>query len=272
MTTTTTTTTKTTNKGSKGKRAALTSAPVVTVETLATVTTDAPTSEPATVAPVPTSAPVFTTPAEYKPDNSASYAARRALLRSHRLAKTSADLSSILGDRGHFAFTERVNDAICAMGIQTDAIFAPDRNPKVIKRFIQFVHGVNAKDFTAIDFTSAKILYALKLAGQYQLTTDALQYIVSGAMKPGANPETRGVSARVIGRLFGAVGATTAPTQISRSVGDNGFMQLAGMTSAPTHTQNRAYSLNPNHALVKKFFECVESATSGQLDELTKTA
>lgn len=201
-----------------------------------------------------------------------NFAQRLATLTAHRLADTSADLAKILGKgkrASAFEFTAAVSSAVDAWGIDTRAIFATDRNPKVIKRFIQFVHGVNAKDYKAIDKTTAKILYAMKLAGSYALTTDALAYIVSGAKKPDAtSPETRGVSTRVVSRLFGHVGMTTAPTQISRSVGENGFLQLAGATSAPAGKQNREYVLNTEHPMVRAFFATLEGATDAQLDAL----
>lgn len=171
-----------------------------------------------------------------------------------------------------FEFTPAVNAQIDAWGVDTGAIFATDRNPKCIKRFVQFVHAVvSGGDEGArnVDRTTAKILYAMKLAGDYSLTTDALAYIVSGKIKPDAvSPETRGVSSRVVGKLFGSVGVTTAPTQISRSVGDNGFLQLAGATSAPRGKQNRAYALNPGHPMVCAFFAMVERLTDAQIERI----
>jgi hypothetical protein len=217
----------------------------------------------------PAVAPTTTTEAQAP---ASTYAQRIEALRAHRLAATSDDMSKVLGGgrkSSVFAFTEAVNAAVDRFGIDTSAIFATDRNPKVIKRFVQFVHGINARDFKAIDKTSAKVLYAMKLAGEHTLTTDALAYLVSGSVKEGkVSPETRGVSSRVASRLFGSVGQTTAPTQISRSVGDNGFMQLAGMTSAPKGKQNRAYTLNEAHPLVREFFAVIEGATDGQLSEM----
>lgn len=203
-----------------------------------------------------------------------TYATRLATLSAHRLAESSADMLKVLGKgkrASAFEFTEQVNATVDAWGIDTTAIFATDRNPKVIKRFVQFVHGVNARDFKSIDKTTAKILYAMRLAGDFTLTTDALAFIVSGKLKPDAtSPETRGVSTRVVSRLFGNVGLTTTPTQISRSVGENGFLQLAGATAAPAGKVNRSYTLNAAHPMVSAFFATVEGATEGQLDELTK--
>jgi hypothetical protein len=224
----------------------------------------APTLETSAAQTVSTDAPKA--PSEQDP----TYIARMTALRAHRLAATSDDMGRVLSGRGVFGFTPVVNAEIDRMGIDTAQVFATDRNPKVIKRFIQFVHGVIAKDFKAIDATSARILYAMKLAGTYSLTTDALAYLVSSSLKAGTvSPETRGVSSRVVSRLFAGVGRTTAPTQISRSVGDNGFMQLSGMTDAPKGKQNREYKLNPGHPLVTAFFATVEGATEGQLGEMT---
>jgi hypothetical protein len=202
-----------------------------------------------------------------------NFESRRALLQSHRLAATSADFAKILGHgkkASVFEFTLAVSQACDAMGVNTDAIFATDRNPKVVKRFVQFMHGINAKDYKAIDKTTAKILYAMRLAGEHALTTDALAYIVSGRVRPTSEaPETRGVSTRVVSRLFGHVGATTAPTQISRSVGENGFLTLAGAVTSDAGKVNRPYTLNAAHEMVARFFAVIEGATDGQLDAVT---
>ena len=204
--------------------------------------------------------------------NVENFVVRMGMLKGHRLASTSADLNKILGGgkkASVFEFTQAVSTACDNFAIDTTQIFARDRNPKVIKRFIQFVHGINAKDFKAIDRTTAKILYSMKLSAPFALTTDALAYLVSGALKGGkTSPESRGVSTRVVGKLFGAVGVTTAPTQISRSVGENGFLQIMGATSAPAGKQNREYVLNESHPLVVKFFQVVEGATDEQIDTI----
>jgi hypothetical protein len=213
------------------------------------------------------------TVAEQGDRSRARFADRLSTLRAHRLAASSADLAKILGQgkkASVFEFTQSVSSACDDMGIDTAQIFATDRNPKVIKRFIQFVHGINARDYKSIDKTTAKILYAMRLAGEHALTTDALAYIVSGKVRPTSDaPETRGVSTRTVSRLFGHVGATTAPTQISRSVGDNGFLQLCGATSADRGKVNRPYTLNAAHPMVTRFFAVVEGATDGQLSEIT---
>lgn len=204
-----------------------------------------------------------------------NFTARMGMLRDHRLAATSADLGKILGQgkkASCFEFTQSVSTACDSLGIDTTAIFATDRNPKVIKRFIQFVHGINAGDYKAIDRTTAKILYAMRLALPHALTTDALAYLVSSKVRANAEaPEARGISTRVVNRLFGQVGATTAPTQISRSVGENGFLTLAGAVTSDAGKVNRPYALNESHPLVTMFFATLERATDAQLDAVAGT-
>lgn len=203
-----------------------------------------------------------------------SFATRMGQLQNHRLAATSADLESILGKgkkgtASAFAFTEPVNAAIDRMGIDTTQIFAIDRNPKVIKRFIQFVHAINAKDYKQIDNTTATIIYALQLAGDNPLTIEALHYIGAGLKTGRISPETRGISKTTVNKLFGRVGLSTIPTQASRTVGKNGFLQLAGATVGEPK-QNQNVRLNKEHPLIVAFNMCMNAATESQIDEMVK--
>ena len=200
-----------------------------------------------------------------------SFTARMNMLESHRLAATSDDMSKVLNKSGRssvFAFTEAVNKKIDEMKIDTTNIFATDRNPKVIKRFIQFVHAINASDYKAIDNTTATIIYALTLAGDNPLTVDALRYIAAGLKEGRISPETRGVSKTTVNKLFGRVGLSTVPTQASRTVGRNGFLQLAGATVGEPGKANQAVRLNKEHPLIVAFNECMNKATEAQIAEM----
>lgn len=193
------------------------------------------------------------------------------LLKGHRLADTSADMRAVLGgakSASVFEYTESVHSTIEAWGIDTSAVFANDRNPKVIKRFIQFVHGVNAKDYKAIDKTTAIIIYALNLTGGSPLTVDALQYLGAGLKTGRVSPETKGANRSTVSRLFGAVGLSTIPTQTSRTVGKNGFLQLVGATVGEPGKHNQNVTLNAEHALIKAFFATMNAATEAQIGEV----
>lgn len=203
--------------------------------------------------------------------NAKSLAARIATLKAHRLAATSDDMNAVLGNSKSasvFAFTPAVNDTIEAWGIDTASIFATDRNPKVIKRFIQFVHGVNAKDYKAIDKTTATIIYALHLTDGMPLTTDALQYLAAGLKTDRVSPETKGVSRMTLNKLFGSVGKNTIETQCSRTVGKNGFLQLMGATVGEPKKQNQRVTLTAKHPAIVAFFNTMNAATQGQIDTM----
>jgi hypothetical protein len=200
---------------------------------------------------------------------SKTFATRRAMLAAHRLAASSADLDAILNkEKSDFFFSQAVSDKIDALGIDTAQIFATDRNPKVIKRFIQFVHALNAKQYKSIDVTSATIIYALHLAGENPLTTDALHYVGAGLKSGKVSPETRGVSRMTVNKLFGRVGLSTIPTQASRTVGRNGYLQLCGATSGEPGKKNQSVKLNEKHPLIVAFFDVMNAATQGQIDDM----
>lgn len=198
-----------------------------------------------------------------------TFATRRAVLESHRLAATSADIDAVLHkEKSDFYFSQAVSDTIDRLGIDTAQIFATDRNPKVIKRFIQFIHALNAKQYKSIDVTSATIIYALHLAGENPLTTDALHYVGAGLKSGKVSPETRGVSAQTVRKLFGRVGLSTIPTQASRTVGRNGYLQLCGATTGEPGKKNQNVKLNAAHPLIVEFFSVMNRATQGQIDEM----
>jgi hypothetical protein len=201
-----------------------------------------------------------------------SFAKTIATLKAHRLAATSADMNAVLGgakSASVFEYTESVHATIAAWGIDTAQIFAVDRNPKVIKRFIQFVHGVNAKDYKAIDSVTATIIYALHLTEGNPLTVDALQYLGAGLLAGRVSPETKGVNRSTVSRLFGSVGLSTIPTQTSRTVGKNGFLQLAGATIGEPGKHNQHVKLDSEHAMIKAFFATMNAATDAQVAEVT---
>lgn len=205
--------------------------------------------------------------------SNATFAARIESLKAHRLAATSADMNAVLGNKGAaspFHFTEKVNEAIDAWGIDTTQIFATDRNPKCIKRFIQFVHGINAKELKNIDKTTAIIIYALHLTNGSPLTTDALHYLGAGLKEGKVSPESKGVSRRTLSRLFGAVGLSTIPTQTCRTVGRNGFLQLMGATHGEPGKVNQNVTLNAEHPAIKAFFAVMSGASDKAIDAMTE--
>ena len=200
--------------------------------------------------------------------NSGTFEARMTMLKNHRLAATSKDLESILSGGGKFGFCEKVNTEIDKMGIDTTAIFATDRNPKVIKRFIQCVYSIGAGTVSDIDITTATIIYALHLAGENPLTIDALHYIGAGLKSGKVSPETKGVNRTTVNKIFGRVWLSTIPTQASRTVGKNGFLQLMGATTGEPGKQNQNVRLNTSHPLIVKFFSVMNNATQGQIDSM----
>lgn len=214
-------------------------------------------------------------PAVEAPAVAQSFIERTQKLNAHRLAETSKDMLAVLGKSKQgfssaYAFDASVNAAIDRMGIDTTQIFATDRNPKVIKRFIQFVHAIIARNYKQIDNTTATIIYALQLAGDNPLTVDALHYIGAGVKAGRIAPESRGVSRLAVNKLFGRVGLSTIPTQASRTVGKNGFLQLSGATVGEPGKQNAVVKLNRAHPLIVAFDDCMNRATETQIDEMVK--
>lgn len=203
-----------------------------------------------------------------------TFATRVAQLQSHRLAATSKDIAATLSKNDKFGFDEDVNFTIDTWGIDTTQIFANDRNPKVIKRFIQFVKAATATttdQYKNGDKVTSIIIYALHLTKGSPLTTDALHYLGAGLREGKVSPESKGISRATLSKLFGSVGLSTIPTQASRTVGKSGFLQLMGATMGEPGKQNQRVTLNESHPAIVAFFETMSKATAGQLDAMTAT-
>jgi hypothetical protein len=184
-----------------------------------------------------------------------------------------ADLHAMLNDENSpFFFSEKINAQVDTWGIETGAIFSPTVNPKVTKRFIQFVGAVQRSEYKSIDRTTACILLGLHLAGDFALTSGALWELSTGGKvrAEGMGENRRGVSTRTIARLVGAVGVNTIGTQLSRSVGKNGFLQLAGATTGEPGKTNQSVTLNRTHPMVIAFIKMIEGATESQIDAMVK--
>lgn len=214
------------------------------------------------------------------PKHNATFTARVQALRDN-LARLQArngddagkDLEKMLTDeRSVFFFSEHVNAQIDAWGLDVSQVFSPSVNPKVTKRFVQFVGAVQRGEYKNIDRTTACILLGLHLAGDFPLTADALWSIGTGGRvkTEGVSPETRGVSTRTVARLVGSVSHRTIGTQLSRSVGKNGFLQLVGATKGEPGKVNQVVSLNRAHPMVTAFIDMIGKATEGQLSELVR--
>lgn len=212
-----------------------------------------------------------------------TYTARRANIAANlaRLQEKNPDAGadclamlgqSKKGENSNVFFSEAINAKIDALSLDVGAIFSPTINPKVTKRFVQFVGAVTHEDYSEIDRTTACILLGLHLAGDFPLTSGALWEIATGGSvkQEGMGEERRGVSVRTIKRMMGSVGVSTVGTQLSRSVGKNGFLQLVGATFGEPGKTNRPVTLNRAHPLVTSFLTMIEKGTEGQISEMVK--
>lgn len=171
----------------------------------------------------------------------------------------------------HF-FSEAINAQIDAWGLTVDGLFHPNCNPKATMRLIQFVGAVRHETYSQVDRTTACVILALHLAGDFPLTTGALWEVATGGKvkSEGMGENRRGVSCRTVARLIGAVGTSTVETQLSRSVGRNGFLQAVGATQGEPGKQNRPVTMSRSHPMIRAFLGMIEKGTEGQIKEMIK--
>lgn len=209
----------------------------------------------------------------------ATYTARKNALTANlkRLQEKNPEagkdvIAMLYSETSPFYFSEAINKKIDAWGIDTSGIFNDKVNPKVTKRFVQFVGAVHHEQFKDIDRTSACILLALHLAGDFPLTTGALWEVATGGKvrSEGMGENRRGVSVRTVARLVGAVGVSTVGTQLSRSVGKNGFLNFAGATTGEPGKVNQSVTLNRENPLFTAFLDLMSKATEKQIDEMVR--
>lgn len=205
----------------------------------------------------------------------ATYTARVEALRALRARlvekngpDAGRDVDAMLKDNGKFAFTEKVNAYIDGLGLDAQAlgaIFAPGANPKVSKRFVQFASAMHSGLVTAADRTTLWALAAL-LQGQ-TLQRDALHYLATGKVQSdGVSPETRGIARRKLEKVLGSVGHSAVETQLSRTLGKNGFLVQLGAV-VKEGARNASLTMNTEHPLVTRFVEVIAQSTDDQLKQ-----
>lgn len=193
-----------------------------------------------------------------------SYKTLVAQLRAHKGAST-PDILPLFKDKGAFCFTEKTYHEGEKLGVDFSLVF--DLPQKQVKRTTQLINALSAGDYKNIDYTHARILCAMRLAGSYDLTTDAVTALAAGVIGDGIN--TRGISRSAINALFSkSHGLSTVQTKVSNSTGKNGIYQALGVTWAAPGERNHSISLNPDSPIVKRFFALLDNATAGQLGEL----
>ncbi|OAD82896.1 hypothetical protein ATN89_17595 [Comamonas thiooxydans] len=185
----------------------------------------------------------------------------------------SEDMQRIIsGDTSSpFALTQELDNAIEKLKIDTSRIYCTGAPMKAIKRFNQFLGAISAPvpKWESIDKTSAVILLALDYADGKPLQNDALLYLGTGAVKnEGMSADTRGVARSAIRAKLAQIDKGTMPTQISRSVGKSGFLQVCGAVHAVGKGKNAAYTINRAHPMTVAFLELMGRATPGQIEAM----
>jgi len=193
-----------------------------------------------------------------------SYSSLLASLVSHKAAAT--DLAKCIDQSNiKYGFSEKTFTAGNAYEIDWVLVFSLPQ--KQIMRAVQFVNALSTGAYKNFDYTHARILCAMKLAGSYDLNTDAIIALAGATRNPAAN--TRGISTSALNAMFSSAhGASTVQTKMSNSTGKNGIFQAIGLTFASPGEQNHTVSLNTESPIAVRFFELINRATTGQIEEL----
>lgn len=192
--------------------------------------------------------------------NAITFDDAKKILAAHP-AKTTPDIVACLKDKGTHAFTETTFNKGVEMGI--DWAVTLKLPQKQVKRATQFINAITEGTSTGFDKSHARLLIAMREAGQYALCSDALITLAANARKGDVN--TRGVTLGSINAKFkGHHGISTVSAKKSNSMGKNGFMTLNKMVICD-NTINNAITMNSAHPAIHRFFDVIDNMSEGQL-------
>lgn len=179
------------------------------------------------------------------------------------------DLARVLNpENALYGFTEACMLKGQELGFDWEVIFSLPQ--KQIFRATQFINALLSGIPANFDYTHARILCAMRLAGSYDLNTDAIIHLTAGSRVTG-DANLRGVTSSAVNRMFALSHKLgTVQTKISNMTGKNGFSQITGMTFGEPSKQNHALSLNLEHPAVVAFFAVIDNATAGQIDAMSE--
>lgn len=183
-------------------------------------------------------------------------------------AGAAKDLEKCFNPKSQYCFSETTLIMGEKSGVDFELLFTLPQ--KQIFRAIGFINALVSGIPGDFDYTHARILCAMRLAGAHDLNTDALTALAAGVISPTAN--TRGISSGAVNRMFSrSHKLTTVNTKVSNMTGKNGFSQVLGMTFAAPGETNHTIALNDTHPMIKRFFTVIDGATLGQIDAMTPT-
>lgn len=164
------------------------------------------------------------------------------------------------------ALTEPVCDvAEKTFGITGDML-ANLKNQKAKKHFARMVNFGVTGDKSFFDRTLGGIVIALrKNAPETKAQFEDVRYMLSGRGSETTKPVPH-VNGATLRSRIGGVGATTAPTQVSRSLGKNGLLTALGATCKPDMHSTEV--VNPDHAFVRMIASRLSKLSDAQLFDL----
>jgi len=204
---------------------------------------------------------------------SVSYSTLVVTLKKRALQSPGAtdDLARCFDVRSQYHFSESCLALAEKLSIDLSVIFS-DSIPlpqKQIFRMTGFINALATGILGDFDYTHARILCAMRLAGAYDLTTGALTALAANERKTESN--LRGISSSAVNRMFSqSHRMSTVKTKVSNMTGKNGFSQVTGMTWATPGEHDHTIMLNHDHAAIKMFFKVIDGASIGQIDAMNE--
>ena len=194
-----------------------------------------------------------------------SFPKAREILLAHK-AISSDDLVRVANESNPvFGYYKDTHEYALSLGLDIKVILTAPQ--KQILRTMQILNCTRMGLVGEYDYTHTRILIAMRAAGEYNLTTDAIAALAANEIKPGV--ETRGVTRGQVNTIFDrAHKMQTVLTKVSNSVGKNGYMTLTGMTSR-TGSTHAVINRNAGHPLALAFYGVIDGASEGQLRALS---
>lgn len=137
---------------------------------------------------------------------------------------------------------------------------------KAIMRLCEFFAAIHAKNYQRLDGVTCLSILSATLAGA--TSRDALIFATTGKGDESTSDLVKNTAlVRKLQNVLNKVGVTTAPTQLSRSFGINGFCSVIGIgriVKSPDGTRE-LIEINQRNPFYRAVFTMIDTATEGTL-------
>lgn len=166
---------------------------------------------------------------------------------------------------------EFINANLAGMNLKPEQLLnavANDLGVKAQKRMIEFFNAIHAGEYRKLDGVTALSVLSSVHAGAK--TREAIHFASTGKGDENTSDQVKNIAlVRKLQRALGQVGASTEPTQCSRSFGKNGFCKAINLAMiGRTDKGEKEFMTNTDNVLFGILTKMIETATDTTLETI----